>query len=96
MAAARQNAGKAETPKARIARLREEVASLAADPMAPAVANATAAVNRTFGDMSALVQDRTRLVSSQLGQRPIAAVLVALGVGWLVSRVVRGGDSRPA
>jgi hypothetical protein len=85
MAAARQN----ETAKARIARLRDEVASLAGDPVAPAVANAAASANRTLGDMSALVQDRTRLVSDQLGQRPLTAVLVALAAGWLVSRVIR-------
>jgi hypothetical protein len=89
MAAARQTSGKAETAKARIARLREEVASLSADPVAPAVANVAASANRTFGDVSALVQDRTRLFSSQVEQRPITAVLIALAVGWLISRVVR-------
>jgi hypothetical protein len=82
-------ASKAETPKARIARLRREVASLATDPVTPAVANAAASANRTLGDASALLQDRTRLVSGQLAQRPITAVLVALALGWLVSRVVR-------
>ncbi len=89
MATAARNSGKAETPKARMARLRQEVASLSADPFAPAVANAAASANRTFGDVSALVQDRTRVVSSQLAQRPITAVLVALAAGWLVSRVIR-------
>ena len=89
MAAARQNSGKAETPKSRIARLRAEVASLAADPLSPAVANAAASANRTFGDVSALVRDRTRLISSQLEQRPITAVLVALALGWLASRLFR-------
>jgi hypothetical protein len=82
-------ASKVESPKARIARLRREVASLSADPVTPAVANAAASASRTFGDVSSLVQDRTRLVSSQLAQRPIVAVLVALAAGWLVSRVVR-------
>nr|WP_294553576.1 hypothetical protein [uncultured Rhodopila sp.] len=89
MAATRRNSGKAETPKARISRLREEIASLAADPLTPAVANAAASANRAFGDVSALVQDRTRLISSQLEQRPITAVLVALALGWLASRLFR-------
>jgi hypothetical protein len=89
MAAARQNSGKAEAPKARIARLRKEVASLSGNPVAPAFANAAASANRTLGDVSALVQDRTRLVSDQLAQRPIAAVVIALALGLLVSRVVR-------
>lgn len=89
MAAASPNSGNAESPKARVARLRQEVASLGADPVSPAIANAAASANKTFGDVSTLVQDRTRLFSDQLRERPITAVLVALAVGWLVSRVIR-------
>nr|WP_294505867.1 hypothetical protein [uncultured Rhodopila sp.] len=87
MAAAKT--GKAERPRDRIARLRQEVGSLSADPVSPAVADFSARARGAFGDISAAVQERTRLVSGQVEQRPFAAVLVALAAGWLVSRVVR-------
>nr|WP_294527835.1 hypothetical protein [uncultured Rhodopila sp.] len=92
MAAA--HTGKPETPRARVARLRKEVGLLGADPVSPAVADFSARTSRALGDISAAVQERTRVVSEQVEQRPFAAMLVALALGWLVSRVL--GTKRSA
>jgi ElaB/YqjD/DUF883 family membrane-anchored ribosome-binding protein len=81
--------GKADTPDAQIARLRQQVDALRVDRVTPAVADFAVKAQRTIGDTTTVVRGQTNAISNQVRQRPWAAILIAAAVGWLFCRVTR-------
>jgi anti-sigma factor RsiW len=89
VALAAKSTGKAEDPKDRIARLRQEVASLTVDPVTPAVSDMTAKAQKTMTDATAIIRNQTQSLSARIEQQPLAAVSIGVAAGFLLSRMVR-------
>jgi ElaB/YqjD/DUF883 family membrane-anchored ribosome-binding protein len=74
-----------EDAAAQIAKLREQVEVLMRERVNPALADVAGRAETAMG----AVKDRAEAISGQVRDRPIAAVLVALAVGFAIGRVLR-------
>jgi ElaB/YqjD/DUF883 family membrane-anchored ribosome-binding protein len=70
---------------AQIAKLREQVEVLMRERISPALADVAGRAETAMGAM----KDQAEALSGQVKERPIAAILVALAVGFAIGRVLR-------
>jgi ElaB/YqjD/DUF883 family membrane-anchored ribosome-binding protein len=89
MAIADKTAGKSEGPEAQIARLRNQVDSLAEDRITPAVTKFTADARRTFSDTATMLRGQLETLSRKVEERPLTSILIATSIGMLIGRVIR-------
>jgi len=89
VALATKSTGKAEDPKDRIARLRQEVAALTVDPVTPAVSDMTAKAQKTMTEATAVIRNQTQTLSARIEEQPLAAVCIGVAVGFVLSLVFR-------
>jgi len=73
-----------EDAAAQIAKLREQVEVLMRERISPAIADVAGRAETAMG----AVKDQAEVVSGQVRDRPITAVLVALAVGFAIGRVL--------
>jgi ElaB/YqjD/DUF883 family membrane-anchored ribosome-binding protein len=74
-----------EDAVAQIAKLREQVEVLMRERVNPALADVAGRAETAMG----AVKDQAEAISGQVRDRPIAAVLIALAVGFAIGRVLR-------
>lgn len=74
-----------EDAAAQIAKLREQVEVLMRERISPAIADVAGRAETAMG----AVKDQAEVLSGQVQERPIVAVLVALAVGFAIGRVLR-------
>lgn len=75
----------AEDATAQIAKLREQVEVLMRERVTPALADVAGRAETAMGAM----KDQAEALSGRVRDQPIIAVLVAVGVGFLIGRVLR-------
>ena len=85
MALADRSIPGAEDAAAQIAKLREQVEVLMRERINPALADVAGRAETAMGAM----KDQAEALSGHVQERPIAAVLVALAVGFAIGRVLR-------
>ncbi|MDQ2802460.1 MAG: hypothetical protein M3Y41_07165 [Pseudomonadota bacterium] len=76
---------KAEDSSEQIAQLRQQVEMLMRDRVTPALADVASRADSAMDTM----RTQAESVSGQVRQRPLGAVLVAVGVGFALGRVLR-------
>lgn len=81
--------GRVEDAGAQIARLREQVDALMKDRVTPAVADFAGRAESAVSGATSAVREQADMVSGKVRARPMAAILIAAGIGWLVGRVMR-------
>ena len=67
-----------------VAKLREQVEMLMRERVTPALADAAGRADSALGTM----REQTEAVSERVKERPIPAVLVAFGIGFLIGRIL--------
>jgi ElaB/YqjD/DUF883 family membrane-anchored ribosome-binding protein len=77
----------AQDAKAQIAQLRKQVESLMADRVTPALADAAGRVEQTAKQASDFTRDQAQMLSDRVKDQPLIAILVAVGVGFLLGRL---------
>ncbi len=75
--------------KEQIAQLREQVQSLMADRVTPALANAAGQAEQYARQAKDVYDDQTEMLSERVRESPIVAILIATGVGYLLGRIAR-------
>jgi hypothetical protein len=89
MADADQSHGKMEDATAQIARLREQVESLMKDRITPAVAEVAGRAESAMYGAAGAVRDQAEAMSGRVREAPLIAVLIAVGIGFVVGRAMR-------
>ena len=72
--------------KAQIAQLRDQVQSLVSERVTPALSNAASTAEDYARQARDLASDQTEMLSDQVRESPLAAILIAAGVGYLLGR----------
>jgi ElaB/YqjD/DUF883 family membrane-anchored ribosome-binding protein len=80
---------KLDDAQAQIEGLREQVNSLMNDRVTPVVADFAGRTQTAVQDATAAVRQQADVVSGQVKQQPLIAIMVAVGVGWLIGRITR-------
>jgi ElaB/YqjD/DUF883 family membrane-anchored ribosome-binding protein len=80
---------KMDSTQAQITRLREQLEALMKDRVTPVVADLAGRAEHAYGASRDAVQHQAEAVSSQVRQRPLAAILVAAAIGWVIGRTIR-------
>lgn len=73
--------------KEQIRQLREQVQSLMADRVTPALSEAAGRAQDAATHARAYASDKADVLSGQVRDQPLIAVLVAAGVGYLLGRI---------
>jgi ElaB/YqjD/DUF883 family membrane-anchored ribosome-binding protein len=89
MAYASGTRGTLEDANAQIARLREQVEALMKDRITPAMADMAGRAGSAVSGATDMVRDQTEALSGRVRERPVVAILVAAGLGWVLGRVMR-------
>ena len=89
MAFANDTRGKLDDAQAQIARLREQVESLMKDRVTPAVADFAGRAENAVYSAGGVVRDQADVVSGQVKDKPLIAIMIAAVVGWVIGRVMR-------
>ncbi len=87
MAASDSFQDSAQDAKAQIAHLRRQVESLMADRVTPALAGAAGRVEETARHASDYASEQAEMLSDRVKEQPLIAILVAVGVGFLLGRL---------
>lgn len=80
---------KIEDAQAQIARLREQVEALMKDRVTPAMADFAGRAESAVQSAGGMVRDQAQVVSGQVRDRPLIAILIAAAVGWAIGRAMR-------
>ena len=75
--------------KAQIAQLRDQVQSLVSERVTPALSNAASTAEDYARQARDMASDQTEMLSDQVRESPLAAILIAAGVGYLLGRIAR-------
>jgi len=78
-----------EDTNTQIARLRDQVDQLMRERVNPAVSEWAGRAENAMANVSDTVRDQADMVSGQVRERPLIAILVAAGVGWAIGRMMR-------
>lgn len=89
MALASDTSRRLEDAQAQIARLRQEVETLMKERVTPAVSNLAGQAQDAVSNVSRTVRDQSQMVSGQVKNQPLAAVLIAAAIGWIIGRAMR-------
>ncbi len=79
----------AQDAKEQIAQLRSQVQTLMAERVTPALANAAGTAEEYARQARDLASDQTEVLSDQVRESPIVAILIAAGAGYLLGRIAR-------
>ena len=80
---------KLDDAQAQIARLREQVEALMKDRVTPAVTDFAGRAEDAYANASDVVRDQAKAVSGQVREKPLVALAIAAGIGWIIGRVMR-------
>ena len=80
---------KLEDAQAQIGRLREQVEALMKDRVTPAVSDFADRAQSAAHSASGVMRDQAEVVSGQVKERPLMAIMIAAAVGWAIGRVMR-------
>jgi len=80
--------GTAQDAKEQIARLREQVEVLMRDRVTPTLADVAGRAERSARDAQDLAREQAEALSGRVRERPLVSILVAIGVGYLIGRIV--------
>jgi len=86
---ASDTSSRVEDAQTQIARLREQVESLMRDRITPAVAEAAGRAESAVYGAAGTVREQMENVSGRVRDRPLIAILIAAGVGYVLGRVTR-------
>jgi ElaB/YqjD/DUF883 family membrane-anchored ribosome-binding protein len=81
--------GKPDDTTAQIVRLREQVETLMKERVTPAVTEMAGRAETVAQTATGLVRDQAQTVAAHIRDQPLVAVLLAVGVGYLVGRTTR-------
>ena len=79
----------AQDAKAQIAQLREQVQTLMAERVTPAVSSAAGQVEDYAKQARDYASDQAEVLSEHVRESPLTAILIAAGVGYLLGRIAR-------
>ena len=79
----------ANDAKEQIARLREQVETLMRDRVTPAFADAAGRAEGAAREAQQRAREQAEALSGQVRERPLASILIAAGVGFLIGRILR-------
>jgi ElaB/YqjD/DUF883 family membrane-anchored ribosome-binding protein len=74
---------------AQIARLREQVEALMKDRVRPAVAAVADRAQSAMHGATDTVREQVETLSGKVREQPLAAILIAIAVGFVLGRVTR-------
>jgi ElaB/YqjD/DUF883 family membrane-anchored ribosome-binding protein len=75
--------------KDQIAQLRDQVQTLMAERVTPALANAAGQAEQYARQAKEVYDDQSEMLSERVRESPIVAILIASGVGYLLGRIAR-------
>ncbi len=75
--------------KAQIAQLRDQVQNLVSERVTPALSNAAGTAEDYARQARDMASDQAEMLSDQVRESPLAAILIAAGVGYLLGRIAR-------
>ena len=75
--------------KAEISRLRGQVQNLISDRVSPALSNAADTMSDYAGQARDMASDQADMLSDQVKESPLAAIMIAAGIGYLLGRITR-------
>jgi ElaB/YqjD/DUF883 family membrane-anchored ribosome-binding protein len=76
-------------PEDQIRELREQVEILMRDRVTPVVADAVGRAGEAVRQVGESVTDKTDALAAKVREKPLTAILVALGAGYLIGRITR-------
>ena len=79
----------AQDAKEQIAQLRAQVQTLMAERVTPALANAAGSAEGYARQARDIASDQTEMLSEQVRESPVVAILIAAGAGYLLGRIAR-------
>ena len=79
----------AQDANEQIAQLREQVQSLMADRVAPAISQAADTAQQYASQARDLYEEQSAALSERVREAPVVAILVAVGLGYVVGRIAR-------
>lgn len=77
------------TAQEQIAQLRSQVETLMSERVTPALANAAGQVEDYARQARDMASDQAEQFSEKVRESPLASVLIAAGVGYLIGRIAR-------
>ena len=78
-----------QDPNEQIAQLREQVQSLMNDRVAPALSQAADTAQQYASQARDIYSDQSEALSERVRESPILAILVAMGLGYIIGRIAR-------
>ena len=75
--------------KAQIAQLRDQVQNLMSERVTPALSNAADTAEDYARQARDMASDQAEMLSDQVRESPLAAIMIAAGVGYLLGRIAR-------
>ena len=75
--------------KAQIAQLRDQVQNLMSERVTPALSNAVGTAEDYARQARDMASDQAEMLSDQVRESPLAAIMIAAGVGYLLGRIAR-------
>ncbi len=75
--------------KAQIAQLRDQVQNLMSERVTPALSSAAHTAEDYARQARDMASDQTEMLSDQVRESPLAAIMIAAGVGYLLGRIAR-------
>jgi len=88
MALTSKSRGKVDDAQDQIAQMREQVDALTQDRITPVVADFIGKAGTAAAIAKGAVQERAQVVSGQVKERPLVAILIAAAVGWIIGRIM--------
>ena len=80
---------KASDTRDQLAQLRQQVEALMSDRVTPALADAADRAETTYRAASDSVMDNAERLSQRVRSRPLVAVLIAAGAGYLLGKMFK-------
>ena len=75
--------------KAQISQLRDQVQNLMSERVTPALSNAAGTAEDYARQARDMASDQAEMLSDQVRESPLAAIMSAAGVGYLLGRIAR-------
>jgi len=75
--------------KAQISQLRDQVQNLMSERVTPALSNAASTAEDYARQARDMASDQTEMLSDQVRESPLVAIMIAAGVGYLLGRIAR-------
>ena len=79
----------AQDAKEQIAQLRAQVQTLMSERVTPALANAAGTAEGYARQAKDVASDQAEMLSDQVRESPVVAILIAAGAGYLLGRIAR-------